>query len=677
MVFAVIGIISCKDKTEKQKSEDMEITKGIDTKNLDTTVAPGYDFFKYANGNWMKNNPMPEEYSRWGAFEVLNKKNKEQIKSMIEEVSKDKDAAKGSPAQQIRDFYLAGMDTVNIEKKGAEPLKPLMDEIAALTKFQDIIPYLVKLNKTGCYPMFAAYAGQDDKNSTRIIASLYQAGLGLPERDYYLSKDPRSEEIRKEYILHLEKMFVLYGKTAEESKKIAQVIMKIETALALGSSTMQELRNPVANYNLMKMEDVQKKFANLNIKSYSVAAGLKDLAEVNVCQPKFFDNLNKMAKSVNIEDWKTYLVWNVLNSNASYLSTAFENQNFYFYETILSGIQKQKPRWERMIESTNGSLGEAVGKIYVEKYFPQEAKDRMLKLVGNLKLAFGETIKNLDWMSDSTKTKALEKLDAINVKIGYPNKWKDYSSINITADNYIQNIWNCIEFEYNFNLNKIGKPVDREEWGMTPQTVNAYYSPNMNEIVFPAAILQPPFFNVNADDAVNYGAIGVVIGHEMTHGFDDQGCLYDKNGNLSNWWTAEDSRKFAEKTQILVEQFNNFTVLDSLHVDGALTLGENIADNGGLFISYAALMKSYEGGKTPEPVDGLTYQQRYLISYAQVWRQSIRAEELMRRLKEDVHSPGEARVNCAIQNVPFFYEAFNVKEGDPLFLAPEKRAKIW
>lgn len=676
--LAIIGFAACNtEKKSESMNEDLEIKNGIDLGNLDTTIAPGKDFFQYANGGWIKKNPMPEEYSRWGAFEVLNKKNKEQIKTIIDEASADKKATKGSISQQIRDFYLAGMDTVTIEKLGITPLQPTFDEIAKLAKVEEMIPFLVSLNLKATYPLFNPYAGQDDKNSTRIIANLYQGGLGLPERDYYLSKETRSVEIRKAYINHLEKMFVLTGKTAEEAKSIATLIMKIETEMASASSSMTELRNPVANYNLMTMAEVQKEYPNLNIKSYFDAAGLAELTEVNVCQPKFFAQINKMIKSVSLEEWKTYLVWNVLNSNASLLSTPFEKQNFYFYETVLSGIQKQKVRSERMIEATNGGLGEAVGKIYVEKYFPKEAKEKMTVLVGNLKISLGETIKNLDWMSAETKEKALEKLAAINVKVGYPNKWKDYSSIDISADKYLQNMWNCAAFEYKFNLNKIGKPVDREEWGMTPQTVNAYYSPNMNEIVFPAAILQAPFFNINADDAVNYGAIGVVIGHEMTHGFDDQGCMYDKNGNLNNWWTKEDAEKFAAKTHILVEQFNEFILLDSLHVNGEMTLGENIADNGGLFVAYAALLKSYEKSGLPAPKDGLTYQQRFVISYAQVWRQSIRDEELMRRLKEDVHSPGEARVNGALKNLPAFYEAFNIKEGDPLYLPVDKRAKVW
>ncbi len=403
--------------------------------------------------------------------------------------------------------------------------------------------------------------------------------------------------------------------------------------------------------------------------------GLTNVEDVNVRQPKFFKAWDAMIKDVAIENWSEFIQWKIISSNANLLSHDFVAESFDFYGTTLSGMTKMEERWKRMINSTNGSLGEAVGQKYVEKYFPAEAKEKMIALVQNLRKALKESIQNLDWMSDITKEKALEKLAAINLKVGYPNKWKDYSSLEIVPDNYAQNVWNARAFAVANDFAKIGKPIDKEEWGMTPQTVNAYYSPNRNEIVFPAAILQPPFFSLNADDASNYGAIGVVIGHEMTHGFDDQGRQYDKDGNLNDWWTKEDAEKFKEKTQILVDQYSKYIVLDSLHVNGKLTLGENIADNGGLFIAYKAMEMANPKGQAD--IDGLNYKQRFFISYAQVWRQNIRDKEMARRLKEDVHSPGEARVNAGVVNVPYWYEAFGIKEGDKLYVAPENRAKIW
>jgi len=672
MAFAAI-LGSCK---EKPKEEPMKFT-GIELSNLDTNINPGTNFFMYANGGWLKNNPMPEEYSRYGAFELLNIKNEEEVKSIIEEISKKNDLKTGSPEQQIRDYYKAAMDTSRIESMGYEPIKPILAEIAALKTTTDVVKMQAKLNFMGSYPFFATFSGQDEKNSSMVIANLYQGGIGLPERDYYTNTDERTKTIQKEYLAHIAKMFQLIGNDEKTALKNAKTVMDIETNLAKGSFTNMELRDPNATYNIYDLAKLQKEFPKFDFATYFSAIGVDSLRTINVGQPKFFANLSALFAKAKVEDLKTYLVWNVINSNAENLSTAFEKQNFYFYSTVFSGVDKMKPRWKRMIAFTNSNLGEPVGKLYVEKYFPAESKDRMVKLVGNLKIALNESIENLDWMSAETKVKAKEKLQTMNLKVGYPNKWEDYSSVVIDSTNFIQNNWNCSAFSYKKNLEEIGKPVDREKWGMTPQTVNAYYSPTMNEIVFPAAILQPPFFDPTADDAVNYGAIGVVIGHEMTHGFDDQGRLYDKNGNLSDWWTPADAENFKAKTQILVEQYNNYKILDSLHVNGELTLGENIADNGGLFIAYAALQKSYGEKGQPAPIDNLTSDQRYLISYAQIWRQHIRPKTLIRRLQEDVHSPGDARVNAGVANLSWWYTAFNVTEKDPNFIAPEKRAKIW
>ncbi len=668
-------LFSCGTDNSTKKKTKMKDNKAIELSNMETSVPAGTDFFVYSNGGWLKRHPIPEEYSQYGSFQILDKKSKEQIKSIISEISELKDLKKGTPEQQIRDFYKAGMDTATIDKLGAKPILPLLKEIQSLKNIDDIFNITLKLNKMGMYTSFYLFASIDDKDATRYIPNLNQGGLGLPDRDYYLGTDEHSKSLQKQYIEHISNMFVLVGNDKKTAQDKAKNIYAIEEKLAEASMSRLEQRDPNAVYNIFTIEDIAKKCKHFNMAKYIKAIGLTDIKEVNVRQPKFFMAWDKMMADIPVKQWADFIEWKVLHDNASLLSQDFVNENFAFYGTTLSGMTKMQERWKRMINSTNSSLGEAVGQMYVEKYFPAEAKDKMLDLVGNLRVALKSSIENLDWMSEETKVRALEKLAAINLKVGYPNKWKDYSSIKITNDNYVQNVWNAGAFAVAEDFAKIGKPIDKEEWGMTPQTVNAYYSPNRNEIVFPAAILQAPFFSLDADDAVNYGAIGVVIGHEMTHGFDDQGRKYDKNGNLNDWWTAEDAKKFKEKTQLLVEQFDKYVVLDSLHINGKLTLGENIADNGGLFIAYKAMQMA--NPTPPADIDGLTYQQRFFISYAQVWRQNIRDKELTRRLKEDVHSPGEARVNAGVVNVPYWYEAFNIKESDPLFVPVKDRAKIW
>jgi putative endopeptidase len=676
-IIANLALIlnSCGQKTEKVKP--MEKPSGIEISNLNLEVKPGDDFFEYANGGWLKQNPMPDEYSRYGAFEILEIKKDAEIKNLIEEVAEKKDLAKGSPEQQIRDYYQAAMDTIEIDKLGIKPLVPILDEIKSSKTKQDLIRLQAKLNILGSYPFFVVFSSQDDRNSTQVIANLNQGGIGLPERDYYTNTDKRSAKIRDEYVNHIQKMLILTGFDEKTATSNAAKIMKIETVLAQASMTMIEQRDPIANYNIYDLAKLQNNCKGYDFASYFNALGLTNTDHLNVHQPAFFMAMAKLFKNTSIEDIQFYLIWNFINSNASKLSSDFEKQDFYFNATVMSGVDKMKPRWKRMVSSTSDNLSDPVGRKYVEKYFPAASKELMLKLVDNLRLALKESIANLDWMSDSTKMRAQEKLAAITVKIGYPNQWIDYTSIEIMPNTFVENTWNCHAFEYKRNLAKIGKPVDREEWGMSPQTVNAYYNPNMNEIVFPAAILQAPFFDPKADDAVNYGAIGVVIGHEMTHGFDDQGRLYDQNGNLNDWWTEYDAKNFKNKTQILINQYNAYTILDSMHVNGELTLGENIADNGGLFISYAALQKSFGDKGQPALIDSLSADQRFLISYAQIWRQHIRPKTLMRRLQEDVHSPGEARVNAGVANLPWWYTAFKVSEGDKNYVAPEQRAKIW
>ncbi len=649
----------------------------LSASNMDTTVKPGDDFYKYANGSWLKNNPIPAEYSRYGAFETLQEENYIQLKTILTEASEDKNAAVGSVNQKIRDFYNSGMDTLKIEKDGISPLKAELDQINAFATAADVQKMLIQQHASGNYPLFYIFSSQDEKNSNQVIAMTYQGGLGLPDRDYYLSDDMRSKEIRTSYIKHMTKMFVLAGSTPEQAAKDADIVMKIETDLAKISSTRLELRNPVANYNKTDLAGLQKMAPGIDWQAYCTGIKLQATNEINVGQPKFISGMAKMITTVPVADWKVYFRWDLINSAAASLSSEFDKEHFAFYGTVLSGIKEQRPRWKRMIDQTSSSLGEAVGQLYVQKFFPPEAKKRMIELVDNLKISLGERIQSLEWMSEVTKKEAEAKLAKINVKIGYPDKWIDYSSMSIGTESYYANKKNARQFEVNRDMAKIGKPVDRSEWGMTPQTINAYYSPNMNEIVFPAAILQPPFFFMDGDDAVNYGAIGMVIAHEMTHGFDDQGRQYDKDGNLHDWWQAEDSKNFEAKTKVLVDQFDNYKMLDSLRVDGKLTLGENIADLGGMSVAYNGLQKALEGKNKEAKIDGFTPDQRFFLSYAQVWRANIRDEETMRRLKEDVHSPGEARVNGIVYNIPAFYTAFNIQPTDARYIAMENRADIW
>ncbi|MGE0079324.1 MAG: M13 family metallopeptidase [Bacteroidales bacterium] len=667
--FAAVSFVGCNNQEK--------IKPAFDTANMDLSVKPGEDFNAYANGGWIKNAKMPDDKSRYGAFNILAEENDHIVNDILQRASEKKDAPKGSNWQKVGDFYASGMDTVNIEKQGYEPIKGELQRIADIKSVEDLQKEIIALHQQYIAPLFIPYAGQDQKNTEVIVVNLGSAGLGLPDRDYYLNDDSRSAEIRKDYIDHLKAMFTLLEYTPEQAATIADQIMSLETRLAKVTQTRLEQRNPYLTYNKVTLDEMQKLSPAFDWKGYFEGIGIEVPKDLVIDNPKFFTEISKMQKDITLDEWKNYLVWNVVKNYASYLSSAFENQNFDFYSRKLSGNQTNRPRWQRIAGSANGAVGELIGEIFVEENFPPVAKEKMVALIGNLKLAFKDRISNLTWMSDSTKAKALDKLASIVVKVGYPDKWTDYTSLDITRDSYAENIKRSREFGFRYNMDKLGKPVDRTEWGMTPQTVNAYYNPLMNEIVFPAGILQPPFFNLNADDAVNYGAIGVVIGHEMTHGFDDQGRNFDKNGILTDWWTKEDSEKFNELTQALVDEYSGFVAIDSLHVDGKLTLGENIADYGGLTISYLAFQKSLEGKETPKNIDGFTANQRFFLSYANVWRQIIRDKELMRRVKEDVHSPGKFRVNGALFNIPEFYEAFQINPTDPLYIPVEKRAKIW
>lgn len=666
LISLLAGSMACTQEAPKNKS--------LDLADLDTLVSPAADFDQYANGGWKKRFPIPDEKSRFGTFDLLADTGEVQVRTLINEIA-TKPQEPGTIGRKIADFYNTGMDTAKIEANGLTPLQPLFDQINAIQNKEDVMKVVADFHTKGINPLFSFFSDADQKNSTMVVAYVYQGGLGMPDRDYYMKNDPRSKEIQEAYKVHLQKMFVLTGTDEASAKANAELVYKLEERLAAASMTLLEQRDPHKVYHKMNLEGIQAIAPDYNWASHFQTIGLATPGDFIVGQPAFVTEMGKMIKEVPVNDWKVYLQWQVVNELASYLPKAFVDQNFDFYGKTLTGSVAQRPRWKRVQGATGSALSEAIGQMYVQKYFPAEAKQRMLNLVANLKVSLAERIDQLEWMSDSTKAKAKEKLDAINVKIGYPDKWRDYSKLEVSTDSYVANVLNAWNFEFNYMVGKVNKPVDRTEWLMPPQMVNAYYNPTMNEIVFPAAILQPPFFYLKGDDAVNYGAIGVVIGHEMTHGFDDQGRQYDKVGNLTDWWTAEDASRFAERTKVLVNQFNNYTVLDTLKADGELSLGENIADLGGLNVAYNALQKVLNGKE--EPIDGFTPEQRFFLAYAHVWAQNIRDKEIVRRTKEDVHSLGRFRVIGPLRNMPEFHKAFNVKEGDYMYLPESERAVIW
>jgi len=657
-------------------AKDKTAVKAFDPAGMDLSVRPGDDFYKYVNGNWQKNNPIPPAYSEWGSFSILFDENFQKLKTIMEEAAADTQAVAGSNSQKIGDFYASGMDTNKINAEGVSGLQEEIDLIAKIRTAKDARAVVARLHQYGINPLFNIFKEQDPLKSEMVTVWLYQGGYGLPDRDYYVQNDGRSQEIRAAYQKHLVRMFELMGESPEAAQKSMQTVMKIETDLAKSAMTNIEERDPKATCNRMNIAGLQKIAKGYDWPVYFQTIGLSQIDTFNVAQPKFFAQVGKMIAKVKPEEWQTYLKWHLIHATASKLDTNFVNENFAFYGKFLNGTPELLPRWKRVLNSTSNSLDEVVGQIYVDKYFPPEAKTRALELVENLKLAFGERIKNLDWMSPETKEKALAKLGTFAVKIGYPDKWQDFSGLEISRDSYVRNTLNADRFKFARDMAKVGKPVDRTEWFIPPQMVNAFYNPPLNEIVFPAAILQPPFFNFEADDAINYGGIGMVIGHEMTHGFDDQGRQYDKDGNLQDWWTKADEEEFNKRAEVLIQQFNQFVPVDTFHVNGKLTLGENIADLGGMLIAYDALQKALEGKKI-KPIDGFTPQQRFFLSQAQIWHENARDEYIKLLVKTDPHSPAQFRVNGPVSNIEVFYTAFNIQPTDSLYIAPENRAKIW
>jgi predicted metalloendopeptidase len=665
---------------EKSTKPSADQSPPLDLTNIDPEVKPGEDFFTYANGTWIKRTEIPPEYARWGAFNELIEKNNDALHEIAEKARTTAGDPKATPeVQKVGDYYASGMDEKTIDAMRAKPLQDEFAKIAAIKNPNDVLREIAHLHKIGVGAFFLFGSGPDDKNSSMVIANAVQGGLGLPDRDYYTKTDDASKKLRDQYVEHVTKMLTLAGDRPDKAAQEAKNILNLETMLAEASRTRVELRDPQKNYNKMSQKDLQTLTPDWNWADYFKEINLVEPGDINVHQPDFFKAVNKLFKTTSIDDWKSYLRWHLINAAASDLSNDFVNEDFAFNSATLRGTKEIKPRWKRVVESTDGAIGEALGRLYVADYFPPEARSRALELINNLKAALEDRIKSLDWMDDATKQEALKKLAAFGVKIGYPDKWRDYSTLRIDRGPYVLNSLRAANFEVNRDLRKIGKPLDRAEWGMTPPTVNAYYQPNRNEIVFPAGILQPPFFNATADDAVNYGGIGAVIGHEMTHGFDDRGRQYDAVGNLHDWWTKESADAYNSRRKAVVDQYSEYEPLPGLHINGELTQGENIADIGGLKIAYAALQKALD--KHPEDrnkkIDGLTPEQRFFMSYAAIWRSKQRDEDTKFRLTVDPHSPGKYRVNGPLSNMPEFQKAFGIPDDAPMVRPPDKRVNVW
>ena len=668
-VLALAVAAGCDSKKEAV------MTSGIDLTNLDTTAVQGADFYQYACGGWMKKHPLTNEYSRFGSFDMLAENNREQLKGLIVEIAAGQNA-QGTIGQKIGDIYNLAMDSVKLNADGVTPIQADLEKIASVKDKSEIVPLMAELAHSGVFPYFSFYVGADIMDSKSNLFQLYQGGISLGEKEYYLDNDDVTVNIRNKYKEHIVKMFQLAGFDEAAAKKKMEAVMDIETRIAKASFSAVEQRNPAANYHKMSLDELKKEIPGIDWDAFLNGIGVKGVTELSVSQVEPIKEVEKIINSLPVENQIAYMQWSLIDRAAGYLSDDLVAQNFDFYGKTLSGKQTNQPRWKRAVSTVNGVLGEAVGQMYVEKYFPAAAKERMVQLVKNLQTALGERIRNLEWMGDSTKIKAIEKLNSFYVKVGYPDKWRDYTGLNIEKDSYWANVKRATEFELDYMLSKAGKPVDRDEWGMTPQTVNAYYNPTTNEICFPAGILQYPFFDMNADDAFNYGAIGVVIGHEMTHGFDDQGRQFDKDGNLKDWWTAEDAKRFEERAQVMVNFFDSIQVLPGINANGSLTLGENIADHGGLQVSFQAFKNATKDAPLPVK-DGFTPEQRFFLSYAGVWAGNIRDEQIRLQTKSDPHSLGRWRVNGALPQIGAWYDAFGIKEGDPMYLAPEKRVSIW
>jgi predicted metalloendopeptidase len=647
---------------------------GIDLTMMDTSVRPQDDFYNYMNGTWLKTFEIPADKSNYGSFTKVYDKTEKDLLAIIEEAADAPEKEPGSDIQKVGDMYLSFMDSTRAEELGVSPIENDLAAIQQVQSKDELVTLAASMEKVGVPNTFILFIDQDAKDATQYIVNFYQGGLGLPDRDYYLLDNQKLREVRSKYLTHREKMFTLAGIDGGAEK--AEQIMSIEKELATHHWTRVENRDRNKTYNKFALADLDASMPAFDLQGFAAESGFGSIDSLRVYQPSYFTAFNKVFASVSLDEWKTFLTWKVLTRWAPYLNSELVDEDFAFFRHTLRGVEENRPRWKRGVSAARGTLAEILGRIYVERHFKPEAKERMVTLVDNLQLAFGERIKTLDWMGDATKERALEKLYKFKAKIGYPDKWKDYSKLEIKPDDLVGNLKRSRIVEHERELAKLGKPVDRDEWFMTPQTVNAGYVPNMNEVIFPAAILQPPFFNMDADDAINYGAIGAAIGHEMTHGFDDQGRKSDGDGNLTDWWTDEDAKEFEKRAEVLVEQFNGYNPVDTFHVNGRLTLGENIADLGGLTIAYMAYKNSLDGDEAPV-IEGFTGDQRFFLGWAQVWARKYRDETLRERLLTDPHSPSRYRVVGIVSNMPEFYAAFDVKETDPMHRDQSERAKVW
>ena len=661
--------------TEKQpKTEVKALISGIELANMDNRVRPQDDFYRYVNGAWLDKTEIPSDKSTYGSFTELRDKSRSDVRAIIEETAKLENVEKGSDAQKVGDLYKSYMNVEKLNKLGATPLTPEFEKIDAINNLDDVAVYFAETQIIGTDAPFGFFVNNDSKNPTSYIAIFTQAGLGLPDKKYYFKDDEKSVKLRADYLVHLEKMLTLAG--LKNTAASAKEIMALETAIADLHWTRTERRDRNKTYNKIETANLAEMTTGFNWKAYLEHVGLSNETEVIIREKSYFEKFSTLFNETSVDQWQTYFKWTLINSAAGILSEDFDKQNFDFYQTKLSGTPEQEARWKRGVNTVNGILGEVVGKIYVKENFKPEAKARMIKLVENLRAAYSEAISGLDWMSEDTKKQALEKLEKFTPKIGYPDKWRDYSNLEISANDLAGNTKRASMFAFQRQIGKLGKPIDKTEWHMSPQTVNAYYNPNMNEIVFPAAILQPPFFNMEADDAVNYGAIGGVIGHEMGHGFDDQGAKSDGDGVLRDWWTEKDLEEFKLRTKKLADQYSQFEPLPGEHINGEMTLGENIGDLGGLTIAHRAFVMSQKDAKSPE-IDGLSGEQRFFMGWAQVWAYKFREEALRMRLATDPHSPAPFRGNGTLMNMPEFMKAYDVKAGDGMYRAPEERVKIW
>ena len=668
------GLAACNPANEQSSS----VEKDPLASHIDSTILPKDNFFLFANNTWFKQHPIPSSEKSNGIFQTIQDSINADVREICEQSANNSAAKKGSNEQKIGDFFFSGMDTLSIEKKGLSPLSEQLKSIEGIKSTNDVISVTAQLQEIGVSPLFSFYIGQDQKNSSIYSIYLSQASLGLPEKDYYFNPSERTTTIRNEYVKHIASLFKIMGNDDAYCSSKSQAIMLLETDLAKCSRKMEDLRDPYKNYNKMSVADAEKNSPTLQWSSILKNYKLTNIDTVIVGQPEYYKGLESILKKHDIETWKAYLTFNLIDEFASDLSSGFVKENFHFHSTIMQGVKEEKPRWKKIVESTNGYLGELIGEIYVRDYLPKGAKEKMLEIANNVRSVYAEHIKKLDWMSEPTKEKALVKLNKIGMKIGYPDKWKDLSALEISRESYVSNIIRTSNWHFNYMLQKWGKPVDRSEWNMTPQTYNAYYDPTNNEIVIPACnIIVPGYENKMPDDALLYAIIGgSTIGHEITHGFDDQGSQYDENGNLKNWWTAEDRKKFMEKTTLIVEQFNNYVVLDSLHIKGENTQGENIADLGGAIMGYEAFKKTPQG-KSSEKIGGYTPDQRYFLGFGFSWMVQQTDAALANLVMSNEHSPASFRVIGPLSNIPEFYAAFGIKEGDKMHRNDKIRVKIW